>query len=69
MNGKPLLYIDQWGNRFWAVTVKELRSQIGMGGSRVSKMYVDKKDGSAVHVGYVVGQHWLTAYQRMENQA
>lgn len=38
-----------------------------MGGSRVSKMYVDKKDGRSVHIGYVVGQHWLTAYQRVEN--
>lgn len=66
MNGKPTLFLDQWGNRWWAKTVKELRSQIGMGGSRVSKMYVDKKDGRSVHIGYVVGQHWLTAYQRVE---
>ncbi len=66
MKGKPTLYIDQWGSRWWAKTVKELRSQIGMGGGRVSKMYVDKKDGRSAHIGYVVGQHWLTAYQRVE---
>jgi hypothetical protein len=69
MNGKLMLYLDQWGNRWWAKTVKELREQIGMGGSRVSKMYVDKKDGRSVHIGYVVGQHWLTAYQPMEEEA
>jgi hypothetical protein len=69
MNGQPILYLDQWGNRYWASTVKELRRQINMGGSRVSKMYVDKKDGRAVHVGYVVGQHWLTAFKRVENRA
>lgn len=63
MKGKPTLYIDQWGSRWWAKTIKELREQIG---GRVSKMYVDKKDGRSVHVGYVVGQHWLTAYQRVE---
>jgi hypothetical protein len=63
MKGKPTLYIDQWGSRWWAKTVKELREQIG---GRVSKMYVDKKDGRSVHIGYVVGQHWLTAYQRVE---
>lgn len=63
------LYLDQWGNKFWAATVKELRSQIGMGGSRVGKMYVDKKDGGALHVGYVVGPHWLTAYRRVEKAA
>jgi len=68
MNGKLMRYIDQWGNRWWAKTIKELREQIGMGGSRVSKMYVDKKDGRSVHIGYVVGQHWLTAYQPMENE-
>lgn len=63
------LYIDQYGNKFYARTVKDLRSQIGMGGSRVGKMYRDKKDGSTVHVGYVVGQHWLTAYSPMERAA
>ena len=60
------LYIDQYGNKFYASTVKELRSQIGMGGSRVSKMYVDKKDGRTVQIGYVIGGHWLTAYSRLE---
>lgn len=66
MNGKLLLYIDQYGSRFWARTVAELRKQIGMGGSRVLKMYVDKKDGRTVHIGYVIGEHWLTAYAPVE---
>lgn len=69
MNGKLTLYIDQWGQKFWARTVKELRSNIGLGGSRVSKMYVDKKSGVSVHIGYVVGRHWLIAYQPVENPA
>jgi hypothetical protein len=69
MNGKPMLYLDQYGNRFWAKTIKELRNQIGMGGSKVSKMYQGKKDGSTVHTGYVVGQHWLTAFKRVEIKA
>lgn len=64
-----MLYIDQWGNRFFAKTVKALRQQIGMGGSRVSKMYRDKKDGQVVHVGYVIGGHWLTAYVPFEKEA
>lgn len=66
MHGKRILYVDQWGNRFWAKTVKELRKQIGGGGSRVLKMYRDKKDGRVVHVGYVVGEHWCIAYQPVE---
>ena len=65
----PLLYIDQFGNSFWAQTVKELRQQIGNGKSRISKIYCDKTDGRTVHVGYVIGQHWLSAYARVEKPA
>lgn len=57
------LYLDQYGNQFTADTVKELRQQIP---GRCSKMYIDRKDGSALHIGYVIGQHWLTMYQRVE---
>jgi hypothetical protein len=65
---KATLYIDQWGNKFEASTVKELRHQIGMGGSRVSRMYRDKKNGDVVHVGYVIGGHWLTAFAPVEKK-
>lgn len=64
MNGKQTLYIDQWDNKFWAKTVKDLRNKVG--GGRVAKMYCDKKDGSYVHCGYVIGQHWLKAYRPVE---
>jgi hypothetical protein len=67
MKNKTTLFIDQWGNKFIAKTVKELRLQISAGGSRISKMYCDTKTGTK-HVGYVIGKHWLTAYQRVENQ-
>jgi len=60
MKGKLMLYLDQYGNRWFARTVAELRAQIG--GGRVSKMYIDAKGGETHHVGYVVGQHWCTAY-------
>ncbi len=69
MNGKMTLYHDQYGNNWFARTVAELRRQIGMGGSRVSKMYVDQKDGPTLHIGYVVGGHWCTAFQRVERLA
>lgn len=64
MNGTLTLYIDQWGNRFYSTTVKHLREQLG--GGRISKMYIDKRDGRTVHIGYVIGQHWLTAYRPLE---
>jgi len=61
---KPLLYLNQYGKPFWARTRRELHNQVG--GGRVSIMYCDKSDGSTVRVGYVIGQHWLTAYQPVE---
>lgn len=63
------LFIDQWGNKFFARTLKELRAQIGGGGSRVSIMYRDKKDGRTVKCGYVIGGHWLSAYAPVEQEA
>jgi hypothetical protein len=66
MNGKATLFIDQYGNKWWSRTVKELREKIG--GGRVSKMYADKLDGRTVHTGYVVGPHWCSAYQPVEVQ-
>ena len=66
MSRQATLYIDQYGSREFARTVKELRAKIGGGGCRVSKMYRDKKDGRTVHCGYVIGQHWFTAYTPKE---
>lgn len=34
----------------------------GSVGCRVSKMYRDRKDGLPVHVGYVIGAHWLEMF-------
>ena len=65
MKTKQRLYVDQYGNRFYAATLKELRAKIAMGGSRVSKMYRDTKRGT-VHCGYVIAGHWLTMYAPVE---
>lgn len=53
------LYIDQNGERVWARTVRELQQYVH---GRVSKMYVDGKDGRTYHVGYVVGQRWFSEF-------
>lgn len=63
MRGQFRLYIDQYGNRFGAKSVRELRKTIR---GRCSKMYVDRKDGTTVHVGYVIGQHWLSMFAPVE---
>lgn len=64
MNGEWLIYIDQYGNKWGARTVKELREKIG--GGKVERMYQDKLNGDTVHVGYIVGEHWCTAYRPVE---
>jgi hypothetical protein len=67
MKGKTLLYIDQYGQKYLASTIKELKKEVSpYGNLPVSKMYRDKKNGTTVHVGYIVGQHWCTAYQPVE---
>lgn len=68
MNGKPILYIDQYGQKLWAKTVKELREKAG--GGRVFKIYVDKiageHAGKSVHCGYGVGSRWFSAFAPVE---
>lgn len=60
------LYIDQYGNRFYASTRKELKAQIP---GKVSLMYVDKANGDVMITGYVIGAHWLTEYVPNERPA
>lgn len=60
------LFIDQYGSKIWARSVKDLREQAG---GRVSKMYRDLPDGSFVHVGYVVGQRWFSEYAPVHRPA
>jgi hypothetical protein len=64
MNGKLMLYMDQYGEHWYARSVRELYRKLG--GRRPTKMYIDKKDGSAVHIGYVVGRHWCTMFAPVE---
>ena len=66
MNGKKTMFIDQYGHNYWATTIAGLKSQIP---GKVSKLFIDKKDGSTWHTGYVVGQFWLTAFRPVEIDA
>ena len=63
MRGKFILYVNQYGNQFGAATIKELRQTLP---GRCSKMYQDRKDGGTIHVGYVIGRHWLTMFVPLE---
>ena len=39
---------------------KALLTQTGY--KHAEKIYIDKMDGTAVHVGYIVGREWYTLY-------
>ncbi len=52
-------YIDQHNNVFYARSRKELNEQLP---GKVQLMYCDKKDGTVLKIGYVIGHHWLTKY-------
>jgi hypothetical protein len=68
MNGKRVLYLDQWGGKWWAKSVRELHRQIG--GARPSKMYRDDPlTKKTYHTGYVVGRHWCNAFIPYEQEA
>ena len=67
MNGTLMLYLDQYGNHFYARTVRELREKVGSSGSRIAKMYVENgSDGEPRHVGYVIAGHWLRMFAPIE---
>ena len=55
-----MLWVDQYGERIYARSIKELREKAG--GGHVSKMYVDQKNGPPVCLGRVVGRRWFTAF-------
>lgn len=59
------LFIDQWNQQFSVNFVKELKTKHCLRG-KISKMYVDKQDGTTAHIGYVVGQHWLREFKQVE---
>jgi hypothetical protein len=67
MKGKLTLYVDQYGNKYYAYTLKELKERHYIPG-KVSKMYVDGKDGKTYHIGYVIGQFWLKAYRPIRQE-
>jgi hypothetical protein len=61
---KFIIGIDQYGETYHNLGKyprKELLKRLGY--KKADKMYRDKKDGSAVHSGYVIGGNWINLYQ------
>jgi hypothetical protein len=58
---RPTLFIDQYGSKYWAASLKELKERAGYAGG-AAKQYNDLKDGRTVWTGYVLGARWFTAF-------
>jgi hypothetical protein len=55
--------IDQFGTTYHDLGQfprKELLNRLGR--RHATKMYVDKKNGTTVHIGYIIGSLWITLY-------
>lgn len=54
------LYVDQYGSKIYARSVKSLRDLAG--GGKVSKIYREINGDVTHHCGYSVGDRWFDAY-------
>ena len=64
-----MIAIDQYGNQHYLPGVHPRKELLQiMDCKHAAKMYRDKKDGSVVHVGYVVAGKWFTLYQPVEKK-
>lgn len=56
--------IDQYGQTYMNLGKsprKELLKRLGY--KKANRLYVDKKDGSTVAIGYVIGNIWITLHE------
>lgn len=61
---KNIMGIDQYGQIYHDLGKyprKELLNRLGY--KKAEKMYRDKKNGSTVHCGYVIGKNWINLYE------
>ena len=66
MKPRFILGVDQCGHTYKLdpkCPRKDLKEQIGRG--KIHKMYVDREGGKYKHVGYVIGEAWVTLYNAM----
>ena len=63
------IFIDNYGRVHYARSVKDLAEQLGRSGGSARRIYRDKKDGTTVHVGYVIGPYWCDEVAPVERPA
>jgi hypothetical protein len=55
--------IDQYGTDYHNLGPHPRKALLErLGRKRASKMYIDKKDGSTKHVGYIIAGHWIRLF-------
>lgn len=60
---KDIMGIDQYGYTYCQLgryPRKELLARLGR--RRASRMYIDDRKGNTIHIGYVIGDRWITLY-------
>jgi hypothetical protein len=55
--------IDQYGETHHGLTHPRKDLMQIMGVQHADKVFVDKKDGTTNHIGYIVAGHWFTLYE------
>ena len=55
--------VDQYGNTHHGLSFPRRDLLALVGRRHADKMYVDRRDGTAAHIGYVIGGLWLTVYE------
>lgn len=69
MNRKGVLWVDQWDNKYYCLTIGELCEKLGLSKNTHRAMMYYDIGGKTKIVGRVIGRHWLTAYIPMEVEA
>ena len=61
---KTFLVQDQYGELkiLEGTSIRSLLTEY-TGIKHISKMYIDRKDGSTHHIGYVLGRQWFNVYE------
>jgi len=63
-DNETLLGVDQYGKAYWIHSKyprKDLTAQLGI--KKAEKMYITDKKGNTLHIGYIIGDRWITIYK------
>lgn len=69
MADSETMAVDQYGQTYHGLGPHPRKALLErLGRKHAAKMYVDKKDGSTAHIGWIISGLWLTVYhvQRWE---